>query len=43
MNRSTSNRRSLTAIVQKAITSGNHRVDISPGHHLASGGPTCSG
>ncbi|MNY42186.1 hypothetical protein D3C86_1770510 [compost metagenome] len=30
MNRPTSNRRSLTAIVQKAIASGQHRVDISP-------------
>lgn len=30
MNRSTSNRRSLTAIVQKAINSGQHRVDITP-------------
>lgn len=25
-----SNRRSLTAIVQRAIESGHHRVDISP-------------
>lgn len=30
MTRATSNRRSLTAIVQKAIDSGHHRVDISP-------------
>ena len=30
MNRPTSNRRSLTAIVQKAISSGQHRVDITP-------------
>lgn len=30
MNRLNSNRRSLTAIVQKAIASGQHRVDITP-------------
>lgn len=30
MNRPMSNRRSLTAIVQKAIASGQHRVDITP-------------
>lgn len=30
MKRTTSNRRSLTAIVQRAIESGHHRVDISP-------------
>lgn len=30
MTRSTSIRRSLTAIVQRAIQSGHHRVDISP-------------
>lgn len=30
MTRATSNRRSLTAIVQKAIASGQHRVDITP-------------
>ncbi|MNE81878.1 hypothetical protein D3C77_399490 [compost metagenome] len=30
MNRATSNRRSLTSLVQKAIDGGNHRVDISP-------------
>lgn len=29
-NRVTSNRRSLTAIVQKALNSGQHRVDIAP-------------
>lgn len=26
----TSNRRSLTTLVQRAILSGNHRVDIAP-------------
>lgn len=26
----TSNRRSLTTLVQRAIMSGNHRVDIAP-------------
>lgn len=30
MKRATSNRRSLTAIVQRAIESGHHRVDIAP-------------
>lgn len=30
MKRTTSNRRSLTSIVQRAIEGGQHRVDIAP-------------
>lgn len=30
MKAQTSNRRSLTSLVQRAIQSGNHRVDIDP-------------
>lgn len=30
MKTATSTRRSLTSLVQKAIQSGNHRVDIAP-------------
>lgn len=30
MRTQTSNRRSLTSLVQRAIQSGNHRVDIAP-------------